>query len=120
MTWVPDPLDLNVGDYVIYFGKAPMKDQPYSQQTIENEDLLTRRIIYQITDKAETGATSMSKWRFKLRVAFDPLDPGEHAKEVTYMGSRNLKKMSLLAFGMVRMQYDAFIRQVAQEMGQDA
>jgi len=114
-TWA-DPIYLDVGDLVTYYGEAHEKDSPYSQDTIKAENILVRRIVYRVVKREVAPATSYSKWRYTFQVAFDPLMPGERSKQVVQIGSRWLKKLTLVDLGMLRMNYDNFIKDVTRQL----
>jgi len=97
--------ELQVGDLCIFTG-----DEKFS--------LLRHHLIYQVSQKEVNVGSTYSIHRYSYRVAFDVTNPtGSSVDETTALGTRGLRKITLLDLCTVRLHFDDFIRQYAQQCG---
>lgn len=104
---------MNEGDLVIWTGKQT------ETSTLKN------RVIYQVMKKTiETtegllGGKSFTSTRLHLRVVYDIGQPmGVHINTSSW-SEHELKKLSLVDLGIIRMTFDNFIREYARLQGME-
>lgn len=99
---------MNEGDLCIWTGK----------QT--DTSSLKNRIIYHVVRKENKSSDLMGEYHiYYLRIAYDPEHPvGTHVKTISWSGSE-LKKLSLVDLGVMRLALDNFIREFARLHGME-
>jgi hypothetical protein len=110
----PEAWTLNEGDLVIWTGKQS------EHSTLKNH------IIYQVmSKKLETsppitpGGTPSEHWRLNLRPAFDFQRPLGVAVNTLSWSDHELRKVTLVDLGVVRLAFDNFIREFARMNGME-
>lgn len=98
-------LELQVGDLVMWTGKET------------EHSSLKRRLIYQVVSKKLEGTPPHENWRHQLRVAFDFEQPSGTNLQTISWSSWELKKLSLLDLGTLRIHFDTFIKWWAETQG---
>lgn len=102
-----EPFELDVGDLCIWTGKPT------------EHAMMFRRVIYQVVEKTPATGASYSKNNYSFIVAFDFENPlGKSMVPVNHMGTREMKKLSLLDLATLRLHYDSFITDWARRMGE--
>lgn len=98
-------VDLAVGDLVMWTGKT------------SDYGLLYRRIIYQVVEKRDPIEDGHVV-QYKFRAVFDFENPvGTPLTPSGYMSARDVKRISLLDLGIMRLTFDTFVKEWAQEQG---
>jgi hypothetical protein len=100
---------LEVGDLCIFVGDSDIYKQ------------MRHRVIYQVVSKEEAASSSYSYNRYGLRIAFDIESPSGSSTEVitSHLGTKNMKKLSLLDLATTRLHFDDFIRWWAKTQGME-
>lgn len=104
----PD-FELYVGDLVMWDGKP-------------HEHCYFRHgMIYRVVNKIPPdGTMTYSIARYKFVPVFDFTNPvGQSLDSFEYSTTRNLKRLSLLDLGTLRLHFDNFIREWAKQEGMD-
>ena len=100
----PEIVDLHVGDLAVWTGK-PNEYAP-----------LSRRVIYQVIERKEPPEGSYYV-QYRFRAVFDIENPiGTVVESTSFMTSREMKKLSLLDLGSLRLHFDNFIREWAKQV----
>ena len=113
-----DPIELNVGDLVVYVGDTKYCD-------------LQQRIIYRVVGRYPTGPSCdegnvwTSPYVFTFKVAYDTYpssmmmtqyrEKGPENGAVTKHGSRGIRRLELLDLLQIRNDFDTFIKECALE-----
>jgi hypothetical protein len=96
--------ELSVGDLILWTGKQT----EYSS--------MRNRVIYQVTARETTAGSSYSHYRF--RPVFDFENP--MGTDLTVNGTmtiREMKRLTLLDLGVLRLMFDHFVREWARSQG---
>lgn len=105
---LPEESELNVGDLVMFTGR------------VSEHNIIHRRIIYKVVAK-DSISSPWAKFNYKYRVAFDFENPlGTELDSTGSMSDRDLKKISLLDLGVIRLMFDNFIKEWSHKQGFDA
>jgi hypothetical protein len=85
----------------------------------EKISVLKPRIVYQVVERTAEVSPTYSSVRYRYRVAFDPENPTGTSADTTisFSGTRNMKKLTLLDLGILRLSLDTFIREYAKHLG---
>jgi len=93
-------IELSLGELIVWTGKPT----EYSQ--------FFRRVIYEVVGKECVKDASWATHVYKLRPAYDIENPtGTDMTTFTYMGTRELKRLTLVDVGIMRLAFDNFIKQ---------
>jgi hypothetical protein len=99
--------ELAVGDLCVFVG-----DEKYSS--------LHRRTVYQVVSKVADQTASYSNNTYGYRVAFDFENPtGSSTDVIQGLGTRGMRKISLLDLATLRLHLDAFIKDFARYRGME-
>jgi hypothetical protein len=98
---------LNQGDLCIWSGK----------QT--ETSFLKNRVIYQVMSRDDETDKYGNHIRLTLRVAFDLASPVGTVIAVHSWSTHELRKISLIDVGIIRLSLDNFIREYARQRGMD-
>ena len=78
---------------------------------------LRRGVIYKCIEAKETPESHWSRRQYRFGIAFDIEDPvGTPMGQTGFMGSHEMKRLSLLDVATIRLHLDAFIRSWARSM----
>lgn len=102
-------LELEVGDLVMWDGKP------------HEHSLFRHGIIYRVMNKREPeNTTYMQHQQYQFRAVFDFNRPvGQPIEAFGYSTVRDLKRLSLVDLGVLRMTFDSFIKEWAKQEGAD-
>jgi len=100
--------ELQLGDLCVY-----TVDDKLSQ--------LKNHVIYQVVKKDALESTSYANHRYAFRAAFDVTSPvGDSIDSFVVLGTRGLRRLTLLDLCTIRLHLDDFIRQYARECGAES
>lgn len=104
---VPRPdIALEIGDLVLWDGK------PHEHSSFKHG------VIYKVVGKQEAGESNLNLARYHFRVVYEFNRPvGQEVASFEFSTTRDLKKLSLLDLGTLRLYLDNFIREWAKEEG---
>jgi hypothetical protein len=82
----------------------------------EKSHTLKNRVIYQVVGKEEAPHSTYSHHTYRYRVAFDLANPLGTSLDDTHtgLGTRGMKKLSLVDVGTLRLRLDSFLKEWAR------
>lgn len=104
-TW-GEPYELAMGDMVMFTGNP-------------EHSSLHHRVVYRVAGKEPASSTSLSNHMYRFQVVFDFENPmGRDLHVATKLGTRGIKRLSLLDLATLRMRLDEFIKEWAASLGE--